>query len=515
MMIKMEKDFLIKRIEENCSLIKNPSPEELREMAKTQETTTEFGSASYVTKTRSRSAKKTFIVPEVKLGIKQAPIKEKEAEELAEKVFDYLKGKELIRMDKTMCTNPKNEIPCRLYTSKEYARLPFMWNYMLFPGKGREPEMVSIHIPEWPETKIFCYPKQKITFCLGSDYFGEVKKSFLRMGMLYHKEKSKGLGFHAGSKLLKVKDKKGELQEVGFIMFGLSGTGKTTLTIHNHHLSGKEGVSIRQDDVVLMDEKGFCAGTEFGFFIKTEGLDESQKVLFEASIKDTAIFENVKVHEDGKVDFKDFELTSNGRGVLPRDSVEGAGTEIDLPKAHKIIFITRREDVVPVIAKLTPEQAAAFFMLGESIETSAGDPTKAGQSKREVGTNPFIVGREEEEGNRLYEILKNNKDIECFVMNTGGIGRTGFGKGKNISIKLSTDVMKFIAQGKIEWKTDSHWNYLVPKGIEGFDFSEFEPSSYYSEEEFEEKIEKLREERKAWLAQFPGLKKEIVESIYK
>ncbi|PIN98163.1 MAG: phosphoenolpyruvate carboxykinase (ATP) [Candidatus Diapherotrites archaeon CG10_big_fil_rev_8_21_14_0_10_31_34] len=511
----MDKKTVIKKLEENCKIIKNISPEELREIAKPMETTTEFGSASYVTKIRNRSAKKTFIVPEIKLGIKQTPIKEKEAEELAEKVFEYLNDKELIQINKTMCLNPKNEIECRLYVSKEQAKLAFMWNYMLYPSKEKEPEMISIHVPEWPETKIFCYPKQKITFCLGSDYFGEVKKSFLRMGMLFHKEKTKGLGLHAGSKLLKVKNKNNELQEVGFIMFGLSGTGKTTLTIHNHELTGEEGVSIRQDDVVFMDEKGFCAGTEFGFFIKTEGLDESQKVLYEASVKPTAIFENVKVSENGKVDFKNLELTANGRGVLPRDSVEGAEKEIDLEKAHKIIFITRREDIVPVIAKLTPEQAAAYFMLGESIETSAGDPTKAGQSKREVGTNPFITGKEEDEGNRLYEILKNNKDIECFVMNTGGIGRTGFEKGKNISIKLSTDIMKFIAQGKIEWKKDSNWNYLVPKGIEGIDFSEFDPANYYSKEEFEEKVNKLLEERKQWLAQFPGLKKEIVESIYK
>ncbi|MFH1663524.1 MAG: phosphoenolpyruvate carboxykinase (ATP) [archaeon] len=511
----MNKESLIKKISENCHIIINPSAEELRDKAKKDEKTTEFGSASFVSKIRNRSAKKTFIVPETELGIKQPPIEEKEAEELAEKVLEYLKGKELIQLDKTMCTNPDYEIPCRLYTTKDFARLGFMWNYMLFPGKGKNPELISVHIPEWPETKIFCYPKQKITFCLGSDYFGEVKKSFLRMTMLYHKEKTKGLGFHAGSKLLKVKDKTGKIKEVGFIMFGLSGTGKTTLTIHDHGLIGEEKVSIRQDDIVLMDEKGFCAGTEFGFFIKTEGLDESQKVLFEAAIKPSAIFENVKVDENGKIDFKDFELTSNGRGVLPRNEVSGAGKEIDLKKADKIIFITRREDIVPVIAKLSPEQAAAFFMLGESIETSAGDPTKAGQSKREVGTNPFIIGREEYEGNRLLEILKKNPEIECFLMNTGGVGRTGFEKGKNISIKLSTDLMKFVAKDCIEWKKAEDFNYLVPKTVNGKDFSEFEPSHYYSEEEFREKIDAMKKERKAWLAQFPKLKKEISESIYK
>jgi len=81
-----------------------------------------------------------------------------------------------------------------------------------------------------------------------------------------------------------------------------------------------------------------------------------------------------------------------------RRFIKGSGDGIDLEKANKIVFITRRNDVVPVCARLTSEQAAAYFMLGESIETSAGDPTKAGQAKREVGTNPFIVGPEAEEG---------------------------------------------------------------------------------------------------------------------
>ena len=54
-------------------------------------------------------------------------------------------------------------------------------------------------------------------------------------------------------------------------------------------------------------------------------------------------------------------------------------------KQNKIIFITRRNDIVPPVVKLNPDQALEAFMLGESIETSAGDPTKAGQSKRCVG----------------------------------------------------------------------------------------------------------------------------------
>src|SRR5690606_26717191 len=102
----------------------------------------------------------------------------------------------------------------------------------------------------------------------------------------------------------------------------------------------------------------------------------------------------------------------NGRGVILRSDVETKDNSIDLKKANVIVFITRRTDVVPGVARLTPEQAGAAFMLGESIETSAGDPTKAGQPKRSVGTNPFIVGPAAEEGTRLMDSIPANTDIE-------------------------------------------------------------------------------------------------------
>lgn len=86
------------------------------------------------------------------------------------------------------------------------------------------------------------------------------------------------------------------------------------------------------------------------------------------------------------------------------------------------MFITRRNTIVPIVSKLTPEQAAAF-MLGESIETTASDPCRAGESVRVVGTNPFIIGDETKEGHIFYRLLKRNGDkIQCYLLNTGGVG---------------------------------------------------------------------------------------------
>ena len=112
-------------------------------------------------------------------------------------------------------------------------------------------------------------------------------------------------------------------------------------------------------------------------------------------------------------------------------------TQVYSKEVDFIIFITRRHDILPPIIRLNREWAAVAFMLGESVETSAGDPTEAGKAVRVVGTNPFIVGPEEEEGNIFLDILKNHPDIQCFILNTGHVGGMdrkkdhyqGFGEG--------------------------------------------------------------------------------------
>ncbi|MBM7866804.1 phosphoenolpyruvate carboxykinase [Heliobacterium gestii] len=502
---------------ELARLIDNPTAEQLREMARGEEHTTEFGSPCYVSAVRNRSAKKTYLVEDgITLGVDQQGISLEKATALAAEVHRYLADKSVIRLDRQMGLDSAHSYHCRLYITEPYARIPAMWVHSLFApvDKDKEPDLISIYVPEWPERIIFCHPVAGITYILGTDYFGECKKSFLRMAMFRTKQKG-GLGLHAGSKVLRVRDGSGEVKDIGFILFGLSGTGKTTLTIHDHGLNGDERVIIRQDDIVLMDPNGFCAGTEDGFYIKTDGLDKPQKVLYDAAVSPNALFENIKVFEGGVIDFFNQELTSNGRGIVLRKEVAGSDDSIDLQKAHKIIFITRRNDIVPPLARLNPVQGAAYFMLGESIETSAGDPTKAGQSKREVGTNPFIVGFEEEEGHRLLEILRNNPDMECYLLNTGSVGAHEGDEGVKLSIKVSTTLMKEIAHGRIEWTVDPDWGYEVPLSVPGIDIEELMPRHFYSEEEYQARVEKLRNERRQWLSRFPGLAKEVREAVEK
>ena len=513
----MKNPFLgaVEEISGKKDIIWGATPAELREMAKPDERTTEYGSASYITAIRSRSAKFTEIVFEPK----------KEHEETLRKVTEYLTGHGtqntgLIAVDRVMCLHKGYRTSIRLLVTEKYARLAYMWGQMLFQfpvSRSRVPDFTIVDVPEWPKRKILVDPNSFTTFILGSDYCGEIKKAGLRMMMYHHKVKRGGLGLHAGSKILRVKLKDGRLAEKGMLLFGLSATGKTTLTCHHHWLDAAEGegVVIRQDDVVLLNRDGSAVGTEDNFYIKTDGLEpDSQPLLYKGATSPNAILENVLVDgRTGKVDFFDSSITSNGRGVVIRKELDFTDKSIDLERVDMVVFITRRKTIVPPIARLTPEQAAAFFMLGESVESSAGDPSQAGKPLKVVGMNPFIIGPYEEEGNRFLEMLRANPHIECYLLDTGYFGARESAKGMKITVYDSARLLADAARGALVWRKDPDWGYEVAAGAEDVDLGIFDPSVYYEEKEFGRLTGDLREERRAWLRQFKGLKKEIVDAV--
>ncbi|MFC1934613.1 phosphoenolpyruvate carboxykinase [Chloroflexota bacterium] len=353
--------------------------------------------------------------------------------------------------------------------------------------------------------------KSSFSLILGSDYKGENKKAMLRQVMYWAKNKG-SLGLHAASKVMRV-FRNGNLRDFGFLLFGLSGTGKTSLSCHSHWLRPPERVVIRQDDVVILRSDGSVIGTEESFYLKTENLEpSSQPLLYAAAISPRAILENVWVEpETGRVDFFNSTLTSNGRGMVKRRDIAFTDDGIDLEKVDFMVFITRHYDIMPPVVRLNPEWAAAAFMLGESVETSAGDPTQAGKALRVVGTNPFIVGEEEEEGNILINLLRNNPDIKCFILNTGVVG--GADRGQKITHRDSLKILEMIARDKIVWKKDEFWGYEVPAEIPGVDLERFSLSKYYSEEQILGLSTDLKRERLEWLDQFHGLNQDIINAL--
>ena len=485
-------------------IIDNPSEEKLREWALEQGgIITEFGNLSVVTAVRNRIAKFTEVV--------MGKLEQEEDLHLVHEVMEYLRDKEMIMLDRVMCHTPGYKRNCRVYFTANYARIPLMWGNTLFPPEGGKPDFITITVAEWPQKKTLVFPDLGLTLILGSDYKGENKKAMLRQ-VMYWAKKEGNLGLHAASKILRVY-RDGKLRDFGFLLFGLSGTGKTSLSCHSHWLRSPERVVIRQDDVVILRSDGSAIGTEESFYLKTDGLEpSSQPLLYAAAISPRAILENVYVGpETGKVDFFDTTLTSNGRAMVKRGDIAFTDNEIDLEKVDFVIFITRRYDIMPPVVRPTPEWAAAAFMLGESVETSAGDPAQAGKPLRVVGTNPFIVGEEEEEGNIFLNLLRSNPDIQCFILNTGKVG--GEDRGQKITHKDSLKIMEMVAKDKIVWKKDEFWGYEVPVEIPGVDLKRFDLGNYYPEEQIQERSEDLKRERLEWLSQFPGLNRDIINAI--
>ncbi|MCX6001267.1 MAG: phosphoenolpyruvate carboxykinase (ATP), partial [Chloroflexi bacterium] len=213
----------------------------------------------------------------------------------------------------------------------------------------------------------------------------------------------------------------------------------------------------------------------------------------------------------GKVDFFDSTLTSNGRAMVKRRDIAFTDNYIDLERVDYIIFITRHNEIVPPVVKLSQEWGSASFMLGESVETSAGDPSEAGKQRRVVGTNPFIVGSEEEEGNLFLSILRKNPHMQCYLLNTGKVG--GLTGGQKVTVFDSVKILEMIARDKITWKKDDYWGYEVPVEIPGLDMGRFDLNNYYPKEKVTALSKTLKRERLAWLSQFEGLDPAIIGAL--
>lgn len=474
-------------------------------------------------------------VRQTKLNTQQIDILKKLPKTLSA-LEDYMKRAPFVKINRTMGNNQEFSPNCNIFLSiqrPEMIRLAYMTWSTLFPARPEsEPKQYIIYIPEWQESErqILVFPEISTTIVLGADYYGESKKGFLRMAMWNAKQKGM-LGLHAGAKIVKAKGSDGNLKKYGILIFGLSGTGKTTHTCHTHGLNEQgEGIEILQDDVVFLKKDGSAYGSERGFYLKTEGLDaESQPIIYKAAVSRDAIFENVMVDYDGNVYFDDDTLTSNGRGIMIRSDLSPyISDSINLPPAEEmdgliVAFITRRHTVVPLAVRLTPEQAAAAFMLGESIETSAGDPKRAGESVREVGTNPFIIGDRSYEGNWFYDFVKQNKGkVHCYQLNTGGLGeiieRQDDGtkvmkrKVKRVEISEMSSIIRGIVRGNIRWSKDKYWNLEVPEHVEGIDISKYNVEKFYDEESIVEQVSDLRCERIEYIKQFDKLDKDIVRA---
>ncbi len=521
--------------------VTRPDSEAIRSEAEKYGTVTKFGNYNFVSNVKNRSAALTVYlggrdVEQKKLNDHQKHIIRNLPSTMI-KLHEYLKHAPLVRVKRFMGQNRHFVPQCKLYVSvhrKDSIRLAHYMSVAMFEhAKGAGPDLSLVFIPEWLETnrQVLVFPRSGITYVLGTDYYGEVKKGFLRMAMWLAKQQQM-VGLHAGTKLLGAKNKHGKLRRYGMILFGLTATGKTTHSCHGHDLTAEgESAKVLQDDVVFLRKDGSAFGTEGGYYVKTDGVDkESQPALYNACTNPHAILENVMVDFEGNLHFDRDCLTGNGRAMVRRQDLgkERVAKGIDLPRLSEldgliIAFITRRNTVVPIASKLTPEQAAGAFMLGESIESSGSDPRKAGQSVRVVGTNPFLIGDEAQEGNWFYDFLKSHGDkVQCYLLNTGGVGEIRVVDADGIPlikqgvtrvlIPEMASIIRGIARGTIEWTENPLWKVQVPKKVEGMDISRFDLANFYLRKTIEKYSGDLKRERIEYLEKFPSLDPAIIKS---
>jgi phosphoenolpyruvate carboxykinase (ATP) len=475
----------------------NPSFDQLREYSQHLETVTEFESPSYVSKERSRNAEKTK--NNIDHEFNEADY------ELVGDVLSHFDNREFVCLDRQMGRHSDNTYVCRYYVPKAYSRIALAWAKLFEPVEGiLEPDFHTVQLPDWNEVAVRIFPGEGFTAVVGSDYTGEAKKSFLRLFMHNAKQQG-GLGLHAGSKQVELQTDDG-LETVGQLFLGLSGTGKSTLTAHGLNLDLPENTTMLQDDVCALLPDGTVAGSEGqGLFVKTHGLDsETEPAIYDATTAKSAVLENVDVDEDGIVDFDSDRYTTNGRAIIQREQLSSAGEAIDLPEVDQIFFITRNPAMPPVV-KLTPEEAAVAFMLGESVQTSAGDPSAAGEAIRVVGTNPFIIGSEGAEGNRFRDLIAD-LDVDCFVLNTGSVGSVDVGVEDTITL------LRGIARKSLQWESDEMTGLTVPSEVPGLDIDKFDVATVLSDPQ--STLDELRDERDKYLAQFEDLDPSIKNARY-
>jgi phosphoenolpyruvate carboxykinase (ATP) len=491
----------------------NPTPQELRKFTEEMPQTriTEFDNTNTQTRVLSRSSASTFVVGGPSSG---KTMTREEFNRISSMQDRYLAGQDAVVIDGYIGNDPEVGTPARLIIERANANIAAMQQKLYFERTdGAEPDVQVIYTPNlpapgYPDERVIAVDLERgVTRVLNSDYFGESKKGGLRMwnAIVYQKG---GLALHAGLKLVPTQG-----GDKVFMIIGLSGTGKTTTTF-----TTQNGSRPCQDDFVALMPAGKAYGTENGCFAKTFSLDPNfEPSIYGAVTKPTAYLENVYQDDTGEVDFFNQNHTQNGRAVFEMKDLLVYEDARRVGAVDYLLILNRNENIIPAVAKLDQEQAAAFFMLGETTGTSAGGASEAGKFLRVPGTNPFFPLPHGLQGNRILELLATHP-IETYLLNTGRVGGSDEdARSKKVKIPHTSSCVRGIAEQTISWTQDEDFGYQVAESIPEFDDVELlQPRRMYEREgrgdEYAALVERLKAERVARLREFPELTDEIVSA---
>ncbi|MCC6190894.1 MAG: phosphoenolpyruvate carboxykinase (ATP) [Anaerolineales bacterium] len=387
--------------------------------------------------------------------------------ELFSRVQGFLQGRDVFVQDCYAGADPDYRIPVRIIT--EYAwHSMFARNMFLLPQTNEDyrrhiPEFTVIAVPSFkafPQidgtaspTVIALNFDQKLCIIGNSGYAGEIKKSIFTM-MNYHLPLQGVMSMHCSANT-------GPEGDVA-LFFGLSGTGKTTL-------SADPSRGLIGDDEHGWSDSGIF-NIEGGCYAKVIGLSPSaEPQIYACTRRFGAILENVVFDPVTRlIDLDDDSLTENTRASYPLEFIENAVSQKRGGHPKNIVLLTcDASGVLPPIARLTPEQTLYHFISGYTAkvggtEIGLGDEPEITFSACFGG--PFMVHHPAYYADLLMRKI-NRYGVSCWLINTGWVGGA-YGVGKRISIRYTRAILNAALSGKLECVehfTDPVFGFRVPK----------------------------------------------------
>ena len=419
------------------------------------------------------------------------PVSAEVFDQVYDQMIQYLNDKDLYIFDGFAGANRKYQYGFRVINEKASQNL-FIRNLLIRPKKEQlkdfKEDFLILVAPGCKvdykklglnsEAAIMINFEKQIILIAGTGYSGEIKKSVFCV-MNYLLPQKKIFTMHCSANM--------GIDGDTALFFGLSGTGKTTLSADpNRRLIG--------DDEHGWDDNGVF-NFEGGCYAKVINLDKESEPDIYNAIKRDALLENVTLDKDGKIDFDDKSVTENTRVSYPIDHIKNIVRPISsAPAAKNVIFLSADAfGVLPPVSILSPEQTQYYFLSGftaklAGTERGITEPTPTfsacfGQAFLELHPTKYaeeLVKKMEKSGAKAY------------LVNTGWNGT-----GKRISIKDTRGIIDAILNGDINnapTKTIPVFNFEVPTELNGVDTGILDPRDTYADaSEWEKKADDLAE----------------------
>jgi len=461
-----------------------------------------------------RSPKDKYVVKtpgiseDVWWGNHNQPLSVDTFERLRTKAISYLKSKDIYLQDCVVAQDPDHRRTVRVITEQAYHSL--FARTMFIPSSPKpadhNPDITIIHCPFLQlngeadgirsDAVVALNMTEGVILIAGSAYAGEMKKAVFT-AMNYYLPLEGVLSLHSAAN---VDPKTGK----SALFFGLSGTGKTTLSTDPERL-------LIGDDEHAWTESGIF-NIEGGCYAKTIRLSkDAEPDIFEQTSEFGTILENVIFDEDTReVDLDNDSVTENTRGSYPLTSLRNVYEEHVAPHpAHVILLTADAYGVLPPIARLTPEQALYHFLSGYTCKLAG---TEMGVTDPETTFSPcygapFMALNPTVYAELLEQRLKMT-GAQVWMINTGWTGGK-YGTGKRIAIKETRKMVHAVlsdALGQVTFRTDPLFGFEVPTTAPGVDDTLLDPRSCWGNPtEYDETYEMIAKKFQANFQQFRNL----------